>query len=221
IGGKVAVDHHEGKNLIGAFHQPRLVVADVSVLKTLPRQKLVEGCAEAIKHALILDPALLTDLEEQADDLLHLEPSVTVDIVRRNVAIKAAVVSEDERDTGRRAILNYGHTVGHAIEAAAGYTMGHGAADAIGMTAAAEIGRRLGVTPEAAVKRQRAVLDRFGLPTSRPGLNADAVFAAMALDKKVEAGKLRWVLLEDIGRASVHSDVPDELVRDVVEGVLT
>ncbi|MCI0849410.1 MAG: 3-dehydroquinate synthase [Chloroflexi bacterium] len=221
IGGKVAVDHHEGKNLIGAFHQPRLVVADVSVLKTLPRQKLVEGCAEAIKHALILDPALLTDLEEQADDLLHLEPSVTVDIVRRNVAIKAAVVSEDERDTGRRAILNYGHTVGHAIEAAAGYTMGHGAADAIGMTAAAEIGRRLGVTPEAAVKRQRAVLDRFGLPTSRPGLNADAVFAAMALDKKVEAGKLRWVLLEDIGRASVHSDVPEELVRDVVEGVLT
>ena len=221
IGGKVAVDHREGKNLIGAFHQPRLVVEDVSVLKTLPRQKLVEGCAEAIKHALILDPALLTDLEEHADDLLHLEPSVTVDIVRRNVAIKAAVVSEDERDTGRRAILNYGHTVGHAIEAAAGYSMGHGAADAIGMTAAAEIGRRLGVTPEAAVKRQRAVLDRFGLPTSRPGLDAEAVFAAMALDKKVEAGKLRWVLLEDIGRASLHSDVPEELVRDVVQEVLT
>ncbi|MCH8994665.1 MAG: bifunctional shikimate kinase/3-dehydroquinate synthase, partial [Chloroflexi bacterium] len=121
IGGKVAVDHESGKNLIGAFYQPRLVVEDVSTLKTLPQRALVDGCAEVIKHAFILDPQLLGDLEERADDLLHLEPAFAVDIVRRNVAIKASVVAEDERDTGRRAILNYGHTIGHAIEAAAGY----------------------------------------------------------------------------------------------------
>lgn len=221
IGGKVAVDHSAGKNLIGAFYQPRLVVDDVSTLKTLPHETLVEGCAEAIKHALILDPQLLTDLEERADDLLHLEPAVTVDIVRRNVAIKAAIVAEDERDTGRRAILNYGHTIGHAIEAAAGYTLGHGAADSIGMTGEAEIGRRLGITPKAVIERQQAVFERFGLPTRCPGLDAEDVLAAMALDKKVVAGKKHWVLLEDVGRTTIRSDVPEDLVRDVVNEVIS
>lgn len=220
IGGKVAVDHRKGKNLIGAFYQPWLVVSDVSVLKTLPRETLTDGCAEAIKHALILDPKLLDDLEAHADDLLHLEPSVTVDIVRRNAAIKASVVADDERDAGRRAILNYGHTTGHAIEAAAGYAIGHGAADAIGMTAAAEIGRRLGVTPPRVIERQRAVLERYGLPTRGPKLDPDRVLAAMALDKKIADGTQRWVLLEDIGRAVVRSDVPLELVRDVLAQVL-
>ena len=221
IGGKVAVDHREGKNLIGTFYQPRLVVADVSTLKTLPQQTLVEGCAEVIKHALILDPQLLADLEAHADDLLHLEPAVVVDIVRRNVAIKASVVAEDERDTGRRAILNYGHTVGHAIEAAAGYEVGHGAADAIGMTAAAEIGRRLGVTPPQLVERQRALLERFGLPTRGPKLDAERVLATIALDKKVVAGTVRWVLLEDVGRAVIRADVPPELVRAVVGEIIS
>jgi 3-dehydroquinate synthase len=223
IGGKVGVDHAEGKNLIGAFYQPRLVVSDVSVLKTLPRRMLVEGCAEAIKHALIRDPQLLADMEARADDLLHLEPAVTVDIVRRNVAIKAAVVAEDERDSGLRAILNYGHTVGHAIEAAAGYkAVLHGAADAIGMTAAAQIGRRLGVTPAAVAQRQRAVLERYGLSTKAPpGLDAERVLAAMALDKKVVAGRQTWVLLEDIGRPVLRSDVPPELVRKVVQQILS
>ncbi|MCH8025812.1 MAG: 3-dehydroquinate synthase [Chloroflexi bacterium] len=221
IGGKVAVDHKEGKNLIGAFYQPRLVVADVSTLKTLPQRLLAEGCAEAIKHALILDPKLLDDLETRADDLLHVEPALAVDIVRRNVAIKAAVVADDERDTGRRAILNYGHTIGHAIEAAAGYRIGHGAADAIGMTAAAEIGRRMGVTPEALVDRQQAVLERFGLPTKGPKLDVESVLAAMTLDKKVSAGVVNWVLLEEAGRAVVRSDVPETLVREVVSEVLS
>jgi 3-dehydroquinate synthase len=225
IGGKVAVDHREGKNLIGAFYQPWLVVDDVSVLKTLPTRTLVDGCAEAIKHALILDPELLDDLEMQADDLLHLEPSVTVDFVRRNVAIKASVVAEDERDAGRRAILNYGHTTAHAIEAAAGYAIGHGAADAIGMTAAAQIGVRLGVTPERVIDRQRTVLERFGLPSNARAaglkLDAERVLGAMTLDKKISAGSIRWVLLEDIGRAVLRSDVPEQLVRDVVQEVLS
>jgi len=229
IGGKTAVDHRQGKNLVGAFYQPRLVVDDVSLLKTLPRRVLVEGCAEAIKHALILDPQLLDDMEAGADDLLHLEPSLTVDIVRRNVAIKAAVVAEDERDTGRRATLNYGHTLGHALEAAAGYAgVSHGAADAIGMSAAAEIGRRLGVTPERVIKRQRAVFERYGLPISGaalraqggPQLDPERVLAAIALDKKVAQGVVRWVLLEDIGRAVLRSDVPPELVREIALEVL-
>jgi 3-dehydroquinate synthase len=221
IGGKVAVDHGEGKNLIGAFYQPRLVVEDVSVLKTMPRRSYVQGWAEAIKHALILDPQLLDDMEAHAEDLLHLEPAVTVDIIRRNVAIKASVVSEDERDTGRRAILNYGHTVAHAIEATAGYTnVYHGEADAVGMMAAAAIGRRLGVTPAHVIDRQRAVLERFGLALRGPKLDPQRVIEAMSLDKKVSAGTIRWVLLEDIGRAVLRSDVPEALVREVVKSVL-
>ncbi len=221
IGGKVAVDHKDGKNLIGAFYQPRLVVADVSTLKTLPRRLLAEGSAEAIKHALILDPALLDDLEAHAGELLAVEPALTVDIVRRNVAIKAAIVAEDERDSGRRAILNYGHTVGHAIEAVSGYKIGHGAADAIGMMAAAEIGRRMELTPPQLVERQRAVFERYGLPTSTAGLSVDDVLAAITLDKKVADGAVNWVLLEDFGQAVQRADVPADLVRDVVTEVLS
>jgi 3-dehydroquinate synthase len=222
IGGKVAVDHPRGKNLIGAFYQPSLIVDDVSMLKTLPRQMLVEGYAEAIKHAFILSPELLSILERHADDLLHVEPAVTVDVVRRNVAIKASVVAQDERDSGLRAILNYGHTVGHAIEAIGGYSsVLHGAADAIGMTAAAEIGRRVGVTPTAVIDRQRALIERFGLPTRAPsGIGADQVLNAMLLDKKVVGGRLNWVLLEDVGRAIVRSDIPMDIVREVVREVL-
>ncbi len=222
IGGKVAVDHSAAKNLIGAFYQPWLVVEDVSTLKTLPRRMLVEGCAEAIKHALIRDRQLLDDMEARADELLHIEPAVTVDIVRRNVAIKAAVVAQDEHDTGLRAILNYGHTVGHAIEAAGGYArVLHGAADAIGMTVAAEMGRRLGVTPPSVIERQRAVFERFGLPTRAPkGIDQQHVLDAIALDKKVTKGSVRWVLLEDIGRPIVRSAVPPALVRDVVREML-
>jgi len=221
IGGKVAVDHREGKNLIGAFYQAWLVVEDVSTLKTLPRRALLEGCAEVIKHALILDPQLLADLETRADDLLHLEPAATVDIVRRNVAIKGAMVAVDELDRGPREILNYGHTIGHAIEAAAGYTgVLHGEAVSAGMMAAAEIGRRLGVTSPSLVARQRALLERFGLPVRGPKLDAEAVLAAVALDKKVAAGAVRWVLLEDVGRAVLRSAVPVALVREVLEEVL-
>jgi 3-dehydroquinate synthase len=223
IGGKVAVDHVEGKNLIGAFHQPSLVVDDVSVLKSLPRPMLVEGYAEAIKHALVRSPELLSTLEEHADDLLHVEPARTVDVVRQNVTIKASVVAQDEQDTGIRAILNYGHTIGHAIEAVGGYMkVLHGAADAIGMTAAARIGERIGVTPTAVVARQQRILERFGLPTRAPtGIAPDRVLDAMMLDKKVEGGRLRWVLLEDIGRPVVRDDVPMDVVREVALEVLS
>ena len=225
IGGKVAVDHRAGKNLIGAFYQPWLVVEDVSVLKTLPRRQLIEGYAEVIKHGLILDEALLDEIETHADDLLHVEPVVTADVLRRSAAIKASVVSQDERETtGLRAMLNYGHTTAHAIEAAAQYAIGHGAADAIGMMAAAAIGLRMGVTPERVIERQRAVFGRFGLPLRAKdaglSLDADAVLSAMTLDKKVSDGTIRWVLLEDVGRASLRDDVPEDIVRDVLAEVL-
>lgn len=221
IGGKTAVNHREGKNLVGAFYQPHLAVEDVSTLKTLPRRSLLEGFAEVIKHAFILDPALLADLEARADDLLHLEPACTVDIVRRNVAIKGGMVAQDELDQGPRAILNYGHTIAHAIEAAADYhDVLHGEAVAVGMMAAAEIGRRLELTPRDVVERQRALLERFGLPTKGPKLDSERVLAAIKLDKKVTAGSVRWVLLEDVGRAVLRSDVQPELVREVVSELL-
>ncbi len=223
VGGKVAVDHREAKNLIGAFYQPCLVVEDISLLKTLPQRELVSGFAEVIKHALSLDPDLLETLEAHADDLLHLEPAVTAHVLRRNVAIKAGIVSEDELETtGRRAVLNYGHTIAHGLEAATGYGgLLHGEAVAVGMVAAAEIGRRMGLTPSAVGERQTAVLERFGLPTRVSGVELPRVLGAVALDKKVASKAVRWVLLEDVGRTVVRSDVPPSLVEETVSALLS
>jgi shikimate kinase/3-dehydroquinate synthase len=222
IGGKVAVDLREAKNLVGAFYQPRLVVSDVAALKTLPPRELTAGWAEVTKHALIQDADLLALLEEAAPALTGLEPEITTEVVRRSVAIKAQVVSEDERETtGRRTILNYGHTVGHALEAAADYAgLLHGEAVAIGMTAAAEIGHRMEVTPPALVERQKALLARFGLPVKAPALTLDRVLDAIALDKKVSGKAVRWVLLADVGLPVLRQDVPEPLVRQVVAELL-
>ena len=158
IGGKTAVNHAGAKNIVGLFYQPRAVVADVATLKTLPRRALIEGMGEVIKHALIRDAELLDLLETRLDDLLALEPELTTQVIARNIQIKGAVVSEDERETGGvRELLNYGHTLGHAFEAAGGYeALLHGEAVSVGMMAAAEIGERIGVTPAALVERQNA-----------------------------------------------------------------
>ena len=174
VGGKVAVDHPQAKNLIGAFYQPRLVLADVSVLQTLPPRELTAGWAEVIKHALILDEELLRLLEENAEDAQCLNPEVAERVIARSVALKAAVVSEDEREeTGRRTILNYGHTIGHGLEAAAGYAgLLHGEAVAVGMSGAARIAVRLGMLPPEVAQRQDALLARFGLPLRAPGVDA-------------------------------------------------
>ena len=218
VGGKTAVNLPSGKNLVGAFHQPRLVVADVAALRTLPKRETMEGWAEAIKHGLILDSALFDDFERHADALLALEPETTTDIIRRSVAIKARVVSEDERETaGYRTLLNYGHTIGHALEAATEYgRLLHGEAVAVGMMGAARIGERLGLTPPEAVGRQEALLRRFDLPLRCPEVDLERVSSAMALDKKAVGKAIRWVLLESVGRAVVRSDVPDTLVQDVL-----
>ncbi|MBI3953430.1 MAG: 3-dehydroquinate synthase, partial [Chloroflexi bacterium] len=222
IGGKVAVNHPQAKNLIGAFYQPTLVLADVQALSTLPRRELVEGWAETIKHALIQDPVLLEDMEEQAERLLALEPEPTAAVIRRSAAIKAAVVSQDEREAALRLVLNYGHTVGHGLEAAAGYGRYlHGEAVAVGMVAAGRIGVAVGVTPRELAQRQEALLARYGLPTRAPGVDSRRVLEAMSLDKKARGGSLRWVLLQDAGLPVVRDDVPPETAAAILDELLS
>ena len=217
IGGKVGVDHPRGKNLLGAFYPPALVVQDPSVLVSLPPRALREGFAEVIKHGLIMDPPMLEVLECESERLLAVEPELMTDLVARNAALKAGVVSEDEREGGRRTILNYGHTVGHAIEAVTGYgSVLHGEAISIGMMAAARIGERVGVTPPAVAERQASLFERYGLPLRMPGLDPGDVIEATSRDKKVASGRLRWVLLEDFGQPVVRDDVPREVVREVL-----
>ena len=223
IGGKTAVDLPQGKNLVGAFYQPKFVLADVSVLQTLPERDLRSGWAEAIKHGLIMDDDLLTTFESQTDEIQALEPEIATDVIRRSMAIKANVVSQDERETlGIRVLLNYGHTIGHGIEAATGYGQYlHGEAVSIGMMGAANIGRGMGLMSDAEVERQRSVLEAYGLPLSAPDVDPGSVLEAMRSDKKVAGGAIRWVLLDGIGNAITRNDVPAELVDDVLSGLMS
>ena len=215
VGGKTGVDLPEGKNLVGAFHQPQFVLADVGALATLPRRELASGWAEAIKHGLILDESLVQLFEGERDAVLRLDERAATGVVRRSVGIKADVVTRDERETlGVRVLLNYGHTIGHAIEAATGYTEYlHGEAVSIGMMGAGMISARLGMLSERDLQRQRDLLEAYGLPVSCGGVDTDAVLRAMASDKKTVGGSIRWVLLEATGRAVTRDDVPREVIR--------
>ena len=221
IGGKTAVDLPQGKNMVGAFYQPSFVLEDARTLTSLPRREAAAGWAEAIKHGLILDEGLLRLLEEHADRILDLDEEIATGAIRRSAAVKAGVVSKDERETlGLRVLLNYGHTVGHAIEAASGYGKYlHGEAVAVGMTAAAFIAGEMGMLSAEDISRQRAAIDRYGLPASVEGVDARAVREAMTMDKKTSAGVIRWVLLEGIGRATTRRDVPAALVDAALDGV--
>jgi 3-dehydroquinate synthase len=217
IGGKVAVNHPKAKNMIGAFYQPRMVLADPALLRTLsPRE--TSGWAEAIKHAMIADESYLRFFEENAERILRLDREAVTEAIRRSVVIKAEIVSQDEREeSGVRSFLNYGHTLAHAIESTTGYKrFRHGEADGVGMMAAAHISRLMDLLPEEVVERQRAVLERFGLPTRASGLDRDLLKAAIALDKKVQGRTVRWVLLEGIGRPVLRSDVPPEVVDEAI-----
>ena len=217
IGGKVAINHPKGKNLIGAFYQPRLVYADVQTLSTLPPRELASGWAEVIKHGMIMDPELLDILERDTESVLALDPNTATEVVKRSAALKGRVVSEDEKESGLRTILNYGHTIGHSLEAATDYgQLLHGEAVAIGMAGAARISQRMVDLPEDAVDRQQRLMEKLRLPTSMPEIEVDRLMAAMQLDKKVRGKAIRWVLLEDIGRPVIRDDVPMELVRDVL-----
>jgi shikimate kinase/3-dehydroquinate synthase len=222
IGGKVAVNHPRAKNMIGVFHQPRFVLEDVATLRTLPEREIKSGLAEAIKHGLIADPEYLDFLEQSAAAILKLDREATVEAVRRSVCIKADVVGADEFETtGRRSTLNYGHTLAHAIESTTGYTrFRHGEADGIGMTAAAAISVRMGLLAPDVKDRQRHILELFGLPTHADGLDRELLLAAVALDKKVVRKKVRWVLLEEVGRTVIRDDVPPEVVEAALDEVL-
>lgn len=218
IGGKTGIDHSRGKNLIGSFYPPRLTFVDTALLSTLPPREMTSGWAEVIKTALIADAALFDYLLERAEALKRLEPDPLTHVVGRCAAIKLEVVTEDPRETGRRAILNYGHTIGHGVEAAAGYgALLHGEAIAVGLHAAARIAQEMGILLPEVAARQADALDRFGLPRSAPGVDADRVMDAMRLDKKVVAGGMRFVLLRDVGVPELRADVPPALVRRAVE----
>jgi len=219
IGGKVGVNHPEGKNLIGAFYQPNMVLADCETLTTLPQRELTSGWAEVIKHGLILDEEFVQFLESNFNRLTKLEPGLLTRAIARSAAIKAQVVSQDEREReGKRTILNYGHTIAHGLEAATQYKRFlHGEAVAIGMVGAAKLSQRLGLLPSAAVERQQALLQKFGLPTVFSGLDLTEITRAMELDKKIKGKAIRWVLLQDIGKVVIRSDVSQQEVLAVLQ----
>ena len=217
VGGKTAVNHPGGKNMIGAFHQPRAVIADTDLLQTLPDRELRAGLAEVIKYGLICDPAFFYWIEANVDALLARSPQALSHAIYRSCQIKAQIVARDEREQGERALLNLGHTFGHAIESATGYVdWQHGEAVGTGMLIAAEMSQRLGNLDPAVVGRLRALLQRAGLPVDAPRIGAARAFDYMSVDKKVHAGRVRLVLLTGLGRAVMTSDYPDAALRDTL-----
>ncbi|HEY8520239.1 MAG TPA: 3-dehydroquinate synthase [Gammaproteobacteria bacterium] len=218
VGGKTAVNHPRAKNMIGAFHQPVAVIADTDVLRTLPARELAAGLAEVVKYGLILDEKLFAWLEERVDDLRALDGQALTFAVRRSCEIKAEVVGGDEREHGRRALLNLGHTFGHALEALGDYRRWlHGEAVAIGLSLAGRTSAALGWLGEGDCERIEALLERCGLPVRASGIDPDALLERMSLDKKARQGGLKMVLLERIGRAVVTDAPPRELLARVAE----
>lgn len=211
VGGKTGVNHSLGKNMIGAFHQPTRVVADTDVLTTLPDRQLSAGLAEVIKYGLIHDADFFDWLEGHIQQLMHREPAALIEAIRRSCANKAEIVAADERETGVRALLNLGHTYGHALEAALGYGQWlHGEAVAAGISMAADTSQRLGWVDAAAVQRSEALLQAANLPIVPPGdLAIDTIRDLMARDKKALGGQIRLILLKAIGDAVVTTDYGD------------
>ncbi|MEA3298258.1 MAG: 3-dehydroquinate synthase, partial [Chloroflexota bacterium] len=218
IGGKVAIDHSRGKNLIGAFYQPRFVLADIRVLTSLPQREFTSGWAEVIKHGLIIDRDFATFLDQASGELLKLEPGLLTQAVARSAAIKAEVVTEDEKEAGKRTILNYGHTIAHGLETATGYSRFlHGEAVSVGMVGAANLSQRLGLLSPEDVLYQQTLLQKFCLPVNFSGVDLARVMRAMELDKKVKRESIRWVLLDRIGHAVVRTGIAQEDVMSVLE----
>ena len=214
VGGKTAVNHQDGKNLIGAFYQPHATLIDTATLATLSDRIFVEGLAEVIKYGVIVDRGFFEWLESNTKPVLNREPDALDFIVRRSCEIKAEVVAKDEREQGLRAILNYGHTFGHALETVSGYgTLLHGEAVAIGMVMAARLGECLGWCNQDTTTRIRGLLTAFGLPTKPPAVDLDAVHASMYLDKKVAGGKLRFILPSAIGEVKVTDKVTESALK--------
>jgi 3-dehydroquinate synthase len=217
VGGKTGINHPLGKNMIGAFYQPQLVLADTTTLGTLPDRELSAGLAEVIKYGLIRDLPFFEWLEANMGRLLARDPAALAYAIRRSCENKAEVVAADEREGGVRALLNLGHTFGHAIEAGMGYgNWLHGEAVAAGTMLAADLSRRLGWISEADLARTRRLFELAKLPVESPDLGIEAYLEHMAVDKKVESGRLRFVLLQAIGQAVVTAEVPAQTLRDTL-----
>ncbi len=220
VGGKVAVDHPRAKNLIGAFHQPALVLADTTLLRTLPAREYRSGLAEVVKHGVIADPALFAWMEASLPAIAARRDEALVHMVRRSCEIKAAVVAADETEAGLRAVLNLGHTVGHAVESVTGYRQyRHGEAVAIGLVGAALLSEQLGLIPGGLSGRLGALLTSLGLPSQLPALSADSLIAAMRTDKKTESGSLRFVLVRALGTVEPGVPVPESDLRRMLHAL--
>jgi 3-dehydroquinate synthase len=219
IGGKTGVNHPQGKNLIGAFYQPKLVFIDPSVLKTLPVREFRAGMAEVIKYGVIWDADLFKQLEDAGDlaSFSQMNPDLLQTIITKSCQAKADVVGKDEREAGLRAILNYGHTIAHGIESLTGYTrINHGEAVAMGMVAAGAIAVQLGMWTTSENQRQTALIAKAGLETQIPPLNPDEMIEALTADKKVKDGKVRFILPTAIGKVTISDRVTSSMVREVL-----
>jgi 3-dehydroquinate synthase len=219
VGGKTGVDHALGKNMIGAFWQPKLVWIDVETLQTLPRREFLSGLAEVIKYGVIWDENLFAFLEANKDNILNLDRDALAYIIRRSCEIKAEVVSQDEREGGVRAILNYGHTIGHAIETVTKYKRFlHGEAVAIGMNLEARLSAKLGLIDANQVSRIKNLIDSYSLPTEMPSdMNLISISLSMKLDKKAVAGELTFILPEKIGSVIIQKGIAEETIRECLK----
>ncbi|KST63816.1 3-dehydroquinate synthase [Mastigocoleus testarum] len=221
IGGKTGVNHPQGKNLIGAFHQPQLVLIDPQVLETLPDREFSAGMAEVIKYGIIWDRELFDRMEEcdRLDRISAITPDLIEYILNHSCQSKADVVSKDEKEAGLRAILNYGHTIGHAVESLTGYSVvNHGEAVAIGMVAAGKIAVELGMWNPEEAQRQDRLIEKANLPTKLPaGIDIEGIIAALQTDKKVKAGKVRFILPTSIGKVEITDRVTSEVIRRILE----
>jgi 3-dehydroquinate synthase len=221
-GGKTAIDHPRAKNLIGAFHQPRLVMVDPAALTTLPEREYRSGLAEVIKHGIVLDASYFADLERSLPALLDRDLGVLERIVAGSCRIKAGVVERDEREAELRHVLNYGHTIGHALEAATGFDrFTHGEAVSLGMVAEARLAERLGIAAPETTARQVALLRAVGLPVTGLGAAPAAIIDAMGRDKKARDGRVPFVLAPEIGSFRIVFDVPRDAIRESLDTLAT
>jgi 3-dehydroquinate synthase len=213
IGGKVAVNHGQLKNKIGAFYHPRLTISDITTLKTLSPRELSDGLSEIIKHGMILDKEFFSYIEQNLEKIKALDDEVMETIVSQSAKIKAKIVEKDEYDLGLRNILNYGHTIGHAVESVSGFRIWHGEAIAIGMLIEARISNKMGILNGDEMNKLKEVIARAGLPTELPSLETDEIIQAMKHDKKIIEGKIRFVLPKAVGEVFITDEVPTSLVK--------
>ncbi len=221
VGGKTAINHPTGKNLIGSFYQPKLVLIDPNFLKTIPERELKTGLAELIKHGFIADNELLKFLCDKSDEIFNYNMDFLIHIIHRSCIIKSEVVNQDEKERGKRALLNFGHTIGHALEAVTEYqSYNHGEAVAVGMVGAAQISYKMGMIDREAYNFVKELIKVYGLPFSyQYNEDIEGVYQRLFYDKKVKNNSLRWILLRDLGEAYIDEDVSNQIVRDVLEGL--